>query len=700
MDLDWWAHATTALTGLIAPWAGLVLLRRLQALNAVVTAAMLTGVQSIEQMRFNGGGTNSLTLSASFMNTVSGGFLTVTGGAGSDSVDATALTNSAQRLQVNTGAGNDTVLGGQAAEQVFVAGADFSGSDTFSGGTGANSDRLSFLSAVSANAAAFAGVSQVEIIDLAAGTNSIELTNAMGTSARNNQIIVNGGNGNDTVNASAFTAPNNLFVTAGAGNDVLAGGAGADFFQLNAAELTGADTITGNAGSDTLRFTSAGTVGAAAFAGVSGIDTVRLHTSGTSSVTLADAMAIGAAGNTVSVLGFGGNDAVNASAFTASHRAFFNTGAGNDTLTGGAGNDNFSFLTGDLTAADTVAGGGGVDLLAFQNGGTITAANLAGVSGVENITLANSTNTLTLADALVSSAAGSVTVNGGTGNDTVNASSLTGANRVIVIAGDGNDNLTGGAGADQFRFAAASYSAADTVDGNGGNDTLLFTTAGTIAGTAFAGTREVETILLANGTNSLTLTDVLVGTASGTLLTIGGGTGNDTVNGAGVTTAANRISVTGGTGDDTLVGGAGNDTLNGGVNDDTLTGRGGTDALTGGADNDVFVYQATSDSNQVAGMDTIADMGSTDRLDLSALALATDKTAILNRGSAAYLGTTVDFFNDAGTDRAVAVQTSGGTTRVYADSNGDGDYTLGTDLAIQLTGNVLANLTSTSDYIF
>ena len=140
-----------------------------------------------------------------------------------------------------------------------------------------------------------------------------------------------------------------------------------------------------------------------------------------------------------------------------------------------------------------------------------------------------------------------------------------------------------------------------------------------------------------------------------------------------------------------LLGEAGNDVLRGGA---------GADTLTGGAGDDDFVYGATSDSNQTTGMDTIADMGSTDQLDLSALLLATDKTVILNKGSAAYLGSTVDFFNDAGTDRAVAVQTSGGTTRVYADSNGDGNYTLGTDLAIQFTGNVLANLTSTGDYIF
>ena len=52
------------------------------------------------------------------------------------------------------------------------------------------------------------------------------------------------------------------------------------------------------------------------------------------------------------------------------------------------------------------------------------------------------------------------------------------------------------------------------------------------------------------------------------------------------------------------------------------------------------------------------------------------------------------------TDRAVAVQTNGATTRVYADLNADGDYTIGTDLAISFNGNVKANLTTVGDYLF
>jgi hypothetical protein len=62
--------------------------------------------------------------------------------------------------------------------------------------------------------------------------------------------------------------------------------------------------------------------------------------------------------------------------------------------------------------------------------------------------------------------------------------------------------------------------------------------------------------------------------------------------------------------------------------------------------------------------------------------------AIFDRGNTAYVGSTVDFFDDGGTDRAVAEQTNGTTARVYADSN----CTMGADLAVQIIGNVLANL--------
>src|SRR5690606_34764438 len=108
----------------------------------------------------------------------------------------------------------------------------------------------------------------------------------------------------------------------------------------------------------------------------------------------------------------------------------------------------------------------------------------------------------------------------------------------------------------------------------------------------------------------------------------------------------------------------------------------GADVMTAGAGADIFSYAAASHSNETAGLDVINGFGTTDRLNFAALPLTTSEAAILDKGSGAFVGSTVDFFLDGATNRAVAVQTDGTTTRVYADTNGDGDYTVGTDLAV------------------
>jgi serralysin len=329
--------------------------------------------------------------------------------------------------------------------------------------------------------------------------------------------------------------------------------------------------------------------------------------------------------------------------------------AGNDALNGGAGADNLYGGTG----ADALDGGADFDYAYYDAAAAGVTVDLSGVVAGTGDALGDTFVAMegvigsAFADTIYGNAAAN-NLQGLAGNDTLNG----GAGTDNLYGGIGADVLNGGAAFDNARYDLAA--AAVTVD-----------LSGVVAGT---GEAAGDTFISIEGVLGSAFADTLSG--DGGANTVNGRAGNDTLDGR--------------AGNDQVLGEAGNDVLRGGT---------GADTLTGGAGDDDFVYGATADSNETAGLDTIADMEAGDQLNLSALLLATNKTVILNKGSAAYLGSTVDFFNDAGTDRAVAVQTNGATTRVYADSNGDGNYTLGTDLAIQFTGNVLANLTSTSDYI-
>ena len=130
---------------------------------------------------------------------------------------------------------------------------------------------------------------------------------------------------------------------------------------------------------------------------------------------------------------------------------------------------------------------------------------------------------------------------GGQANDSISGT----ANADWINGDDGADSISGGAGNDSILGGAGS----DTIDGSLGDDTILG------------------------------------GGAGDSLL---GGDGND--------------SIDGGTGNDTIFGGNGNDTILGGNNNDTIVGGMGIDTLTGGGQNDSFVYNLTTE-----GQDVITD---------------------------------------------------------------------------------------------
>jgi Ca2+-binding RTX toxin-like protein len=182
--------------------------------------------------------------------------------------------------------------------------------------------------------------------------------------------------------------------------------------------------------------------------------------------------------------------------------------------------------------------------------------------------------------------------------------------------------VTGGAGSEGFVLAPGNLDSSDTISGGAGSaiDRLVFGAAGTVTAADFTHVSHIERLVLANGGNTVGLSDAMVGAADDNhLLTIIGGSGDDTVNGGAVTTAANKLhvvaaggndTVNGGAGADSLNGGAGKDSLNGNDGNDTLLGGAGNDALAGGKGNDTLTGGSGADSFSFAGAfgeDTISD---------------------------------------------------------------------------------------------
>ena len=248
--------------------------------------------------------------------------------------------------------------------------------------------------------------------------------------------------------------------------------------------------------------------------------------------------------------------------------------------------------------------------------------------------------------------------------------------RYLGGAGDDAFNLTlngakfvsGGAGDDTFSFTVAGLNAKTVVKGGDGIDTLAFTTPGNLSTSAFAHVQGIETVNLANGVNSVRLTDALVSSAYGGAITVNGGISLDTINASAVTTASDTV---------TMVGGSASDTL------------------TAGGATDIFGYNAALESTGPT-YDKIAGVNfGIDRFDVSAAA-----GSILGINSAVSGSLSTATFNAAlaadlpagalGAHNAVLFTASAGTLAgqnfLVVDVNGVAGYQANLDLVINLTG--------------
>lgn len=223
------------------------------------------------------------------------------------------------RIEVETGDGDDTIIGSEIA--ALLDGHD--GNDTIISGAGADT------------------------LDGGNGNDSLQAGDG------NDQI--QGGHGHDTIDAG--TGADNIL--AGHGFDSVLAGDGDDTVDGS----DGSDTILGGAGNDSI----VSSQGADSVLGGDGNDTVY----GGSEADTID----GEAGND-SLLGQGARDLINGG----DGDDFVNGGKGNDSLLGGAGQDYLFGDVGNDTAFgedgnDTIIGGGGADFIKGENDDDVILGN-------------------------------------------------------------------------------------------------------------------------------------------------------------------------------------------------------------------------------------------------------------------------------------------------------------------------------------
>ena len=544
----------------------------------------------------------------------------VVGGGGTDTIIADDVVNTWSLTGAGTGtvtgvggtfAGVENLTGGSIADTLAVDGAG-SLAGTFDGAGG--DDTLSFAPRGSA-----------VLVDLAAG-DATDITSVM-----NVEAFIGGSGGGDTF--ASGNGVNNWSIDTPTSGDVdgidfdafenLVGGAGDDAFAF-ADGVNAPGTLTGGGGTDTLDYsawTSALTINAADLTGF-------------------DAIIGGAAVSDTLV----GADTANAWLINGAEAGTLNAGldfSAFENLTGGSDIDTFTFAGGTL--AGDIAGGGGSDEIvgpdALTNwnisaadagtldplsGGFTSVENLTGGTGDDNFTFATNvtvsgaisggagggsdtadysawTNQLVVdlgagVDGFETVIAGSNAGDTVIGEDAVNAWTITGAGEgdIGALSFQNFENLAGGSQADTFTFGPAG-SIAGAVDGGAGDDVIVGSDAGWVFGIDNPGSGS------ANGTPFSDIENLTGGAGVDVFEIATGGSLSGAIDGAG---ADDTLSYAGFGGPVTvnLETGAATNVTGGAISIEVFAGSASADEII--APNSINIWSITApDAGSVAGVD-------------------------------------------------------------------------------------------------
>jgi Ca2+-binding RTX toxin-like protein len=279
-------------------------------------------------------------------------------------------------------------------------------------------------------------------------------------------LIVNGGGGDDVIDASALAAghmsltlngglgADTLIGSAGAdtllggdGNDMAFLGAGNDVFVWNPGD--GNDTVEGQAGVDALVFNGADiNENITISANGSHVNFVRDVGNVTMDLNGVEGIVFGALGgaDNITINDVSGTDlALSGVALDLRGAAGGGDGAADTvTINGRAGNDSINIST--------------VNGMVFTSGSPAAVAIFNAEAANDRLIVDGGAGDDTINASGLNAGAIGLTLNGGAGNDTLTGS----AGNDVLIGGAGLDHLFGGTGQDTFVFTGASLAALDT----------------------------------------------------------------------------------------------------------------------------------------------------------------------------------------------------------------------------------------------
>ncbi len=485
--------------------------------------------------------------------------LTISGGAGNDTINASLLNAGIIGLTIDGGAGNDTIIGSGGNDTLL--GGD--GNDTVTGGRGNDTATLgngndTFVwnpgdgsdtvdGGSGTDTLVFNGANVNEDFNITANGQRVQLSRDVGGVTMDlssiEHIQLNAFGGADTINVGDLT------------------GTGVTQVAIDLASTPG--TGQGDVQADTVNVN-----------GTAGDDRISVATNGSSIVVsgLPAQVTINgaeAANDTLVVNGGAGNDSIDASRLHAGQvNLTINGGdgddriigsAGNDTVIGGRGNDtallgagNDTFIWNPGEGSDVVEGQAGNDTLVFNDADLSENVNIS--ANGSRVRLTRDIGNVTMDVNGVET----IDVNARGGADTITVNDLTGT-------GVGNVNIDAGGANNQLDTIVINATSGDDVISVTNNNGVV-----TVSGLA-------STVTISN----FEATDRIV---------INGLGGNDVISAAGL--SGIQLVANGGDGNDVLIGSHGNDTLTGGAGDDVLIGNGGIDVLDGGPGGNVVINAA------------------------------------------------------------------------------------------------------------